>query len=436
MSRLKPSQISNVLQHALKLDLINDSNPWIVFHDLDMFRENLRLIKKSFPENSLHTLAIKANPLLALLRIATNEHFGLEAASFEEVKIGIAANCPPENIFFDSPAKTKLELAETLNLGVSISVDNFEELDRIKQLIASGCTSRIGLRINPEVGAGRIDQTSVATSNSKFGITINSNFTKIITAFKTLPWLTGLHFHVGSQGCDLSLLLTAGKRIADLLEAISEHLGDERIKWINIGGGIPAPYKDNFIVPGFDEYAQGLKKDAPSLFFNKRLLISEFGRCIQANCGWAVSRIEYTKKTQDSLLAIVHFGADFLMRAVYVHNIWPHEFLIYTANGMLKHTPPIQTTIAGPLCFAGDLPGRCVKLPEAMPNDLAVVRDTGAYTLSTWSRHCNRKIPMVIGYSQKNGRYHFDILHHREQIEDIIEQWNDKASSQTDQTKV
>ncbi|MCO6441761.1 MAG: hypothetical protein J5I81_11875 [Nitrococcus mobilis] len=429
MSRLTPSHISSVLQHAVNSDLINDSNPWAIFHNLDMFRENLRLVRDSFPSNSLHTLAIKANPLLELLRIALEEKFGLEAASFEETRLAISAGCPPEKIFFDSPAKTKVELMQALKLGVSISADNFEELDRINQLISPECTSKIGLRINPEVGAGRIRQTSVATSNSKFGVLINSNFNKIIAVFEQFPWLTGVHFHVGSQGCDLSLLLAAARRIADLLDAISDRLGEKRIKWINIGGGIPASYQDDTVVPEFHDYAQGLKKITPGLFFNKKLLISEFGRAIQANCGWAASRVEYVKETSDSVLAIVHFGADFLMRTIYAHQDWPHEFLLCTADGALKNAPAIQTTIAGPLCFAGDLPGRCVKLPEPEVNDLAVVRDTGAYTLSMWSRHCNRAIPLIIGYSQEKEKYRFDVLHQREQIEDIINQWNNKSQN-------
>lgn len=422
-ARLSPQHITDVLQHAVNASLIDDENPWIVFHNLDLFREKLRLIRDVFPANSLHTLAIKANSLLELLRIAVEEGFGLEAASFEEVQLALASGCLPERIFFDSPAKTKTELAQALRLGVSINADNFEELHRIDQLIVAGCSAKVGLRINPEVGAGRIHQTSVATSSSKFGEPIKANDNAIITAFERFPWLTGLHLHVGSQGCDLELFLAAARKIVGLLGTISDRLGNGRVEWINIGGGVPASYRDDAVVLDFRDYVQALRK-VPGLFSSGRLLVTEFGRAIQANCGWAASRIEYVKTKPHTILAIVHFGADFLMRAVYASQDWAHEFLLCSADGTLKEGPVNQVTIAGPLCFAGDLPGQCVKLPGPSVEDLVVVRDTGAYTLSMWSRHCNRAMPMVIGYSRESEGFRFNILRPRERPTDIVNQWN------------
>lgn len=422
MTRLSPQHIEDVLKHAVNVNLIDDQNPWIVFHNLDLYREKLRLICDVFPMNSLHTLAIKANPLLELLRIAVEEGFGLEAASFEEVQLALASGCSPERIFYDSPAKTKTELKQALKLGVSINADSFEELDRINQIIGPDFSSKVGLRINPEVGAGRISQTSVATSNSKFGEPLKGNSLAIINAFERFPWLSGLHFHVGSQGCDLELLLTAARRIGDLLESVSGSFGDERIKWVNIGGGIPASYRDDAGVIEFRDYVNALK-EVQGIFSSRRLLVTEFGRAIQANCGWAVSRIEYVKQKPKAMLVVVHFGADFLMRAVYAHQDWAHEFLLCSKDGALKKGPTSQVTIAGPLCFAGDLPGQDVKLPKPNIYDLVVVRDTGAYTLSLWSRHCNRAIPMVIGYSQELSGFCFDILRHRERPVDLINQW-------------
>nr|WP_281720800.1 diaminopimelate decarboxylase [Nitrosomonas nitrosa] len=422
MTRLSPKHIEEVLKQAVNAKLISDQNPWIVFHNLDLYREKLRLIREAFPANSLHTLAIKANPLLELLRIAVEEEFGLEAASFEEVQLALASGCLPGRIFFDSPAKTKTELRQALRLGVSINADSFEELERINQIIESGFSSKVGLRINPEVGSGRISQTSVATINSKFGESLKENKRAIIKSFEHFPWLSGLHFHVGSQGCDLELLVAAAKRIADLLGLISENFGNERVKWINIGGGIPASYRDAAGVIEFRDYVSALK-EVEGIFSNRRLLVTEFGRAVQANCGWAVSQVEYIKKKPETVLAVVHYGADYLMRAVYAPQDWAHEFLLCSKDGTLKEGSARQVTIAGPLCFAGDLPGQHVMLPEPNISDLVVARDTGAYTLSLWSRHCNRAIPMVIGYSQDISEFNFDVLHYREKPIDLINQW-------------
>jgi diaminopimelate decarboxylase len=124
--------------------------------------------------------------------------------------------------------------------------------------------------------------------------------------------------------------------------------------------------------------------------------VTEFGRAIQANCGVAVSRVEYVKP--DQRLAVIHWGADFLLRPVYRPDDWKHEFFVLNGQGRPKTGAAVPATIVGPLCFAGDVVARDVLLPPIDEGDWIVVRDVGAYTLSMWSRHCSRGIPAVIGY--------------------------------------
>ena len=69
-------------------------------------RSRIAQLQSAFPKGTLHALAIKANPLVEVLREAVNAGAGLEAASIEEVHLALAADCPPERIVFDSPAKT------------------------------------------------------------------------------------------------------------------------------------------------------------------------------------------------------------------------------------------------------------------------------------------------------------------------------------------
>ena len=68
------------------------------------------------------------------------------------------------------------------------------------------------------------------------------------------------------------------------------------------------------------------------------------------------------------------------------------------AEGRLKTGPLSPVTITGPLCFSGDIIAREVLLPRVEEGDWIAIRDTGAYTLSLWSRHCSRGIPAVLGY--------------------------------------
>ena len=78
---------------------------------------------------------------------------------------------------------------------------DLDELARIDILATSlGVVPRVGLRVNPQAGLGRIKATSVAGRYSKFGVPIAAR-DAIHKAFARYPWLGGLHVHVGSQGC-------------------------------------------------------------------------------------------------------------------------------------------------------------------------------------------------------------------------------------------
>jgi len=152
------------------------------------------------------------------------------------------------------------------------------------------------------------------------------------------------------------------------------------------------------------DYRALVEQRAPDLFAPGVRLITEFGRAIHANCGIAVSRVEYVKPgRRGDQLAVIHLGADFLLRTVYRPEDWQHEFFVLDRQGMPKTGPDRPLSIAGPLCFAGDVLARDVLLPPVEPGDWIVIRDVGAYTLSMWSRHCSRGIPAVIGYDPRRG---------------------------------
>src|SRR5262249_48236667 len=133
--------------------------------------------------------------------------FAAECASAVEVAHALGLGFSHERVVFDSPAKTKREIAFALDSGLLLNVDNFQELHRCTQhLNARPSRSIVGLRINPSVGPGSILATSTAIATSKFGVPLDEHRDQIIDAFRSLPWLRALHVHVGSQGCSIELV--------------------------------------------------------------------------------------------------------------------------------------------------------------------------------------------------------------------------------------
>ncbi len=417
--RISLDEASALVRSAMDSGLLGDRSA--IFHDLRLLRRRLAALDDAFPPSCLHTIAIKANPVVEILREVVQVGAGLEAASIEEVAVALAAGCPAGRIVFDSPAKTAAEINFALDLGVYLNADNFEELERVAAAPGRyGSASLVGLRVNTMVGSGAIEHTSVSAADSKFGVPLQTDREAIVEAFRKHRWLTGLHVHVGSQGCPLELLVEAAARIDELREEIDRR-AERRVSHVDIGGGLATSYHTGEQAPTPRDYRQRLEQRAPGLFAGDVRLITEFGRAVQANCGIAASRVEYVKPEQQ--LAYIHLGADFLLRTVYRPDDWPHEFFVLDRHGLPKSGHPQPITLAGPLCFAGDVVAREIALPPVEVGDWIVIRDVGAYTLSMWSRHCSRSIPSVIGYETPN-RNSLRVLRNAETADDVAHFWS------------
>ncbi|MBN1199967.1 MAG: hypothetical protein JXA23_11490, partial [Bacteroidales bacterium] len=203
----KPA-IAAMVRHALKEGLIRKEDSVVLFQDMDYLALRIACLKSCFPPSTLHALAIKSNPLIRLLKFTNESETGVEAATVGEIAIALRAGYLPSKVVFDSPAKTFADLQFAMETGVHINMDNLEEVQRVDFLLKkTTTTSTFGIRINPQVGAGTILESSVADDYSKFGVPIKSRRRELEEAFLNYPWLTGVHLHVGSQGCAMELLV-------------------------------------------------------------------------------------------------------------------------------------------------------------------------------------------------------------------------------------
>ncbi|MEM6706925.1 MAG: diaminopimelate decarboxylase [Acidobacteriota bacterium] len=400
-----------------------DHQDSIVFHDLGLMQRRLRGLWRHLPDPVNHCLAVKANPVVGVLRSAVECGAGLECASLEEVGLALAAGCAPHKIVCDSPAKTVRDLEFLLERGIHLNADNFEELDRIGSLLGSDAPKGpIGVRVNPLVGSGAIAATSVGDATSKFGIHLDEHEEQVRRAFARWPWLTGLHVHVGSQGVTLDQLRRSVRAAVDLADAIDAEAGDARVTHLDVGGGLPTRYRSTDAPPSLEAYSEAIAEELER-GDHRRIAVTELGRAVQAHCGFAVTRVEYVKRLESVRYAVVHLGADFLMRPVYRPEDWHHEVFLTDASGNARTGPTSSWSIAGPLCFGGDVIARERELPEPRPGDLLVIRDVGAYTLGLWSRHCSRGLPEVVGI--EGGE--LNTLLPRETPEDVVGFWEGTA---------
>ncbi|HAB34976.1 MAG TPA: hypothetical protein DCE58_00090, partial [Cryomorphaceae bacterium] len=84
----------------------------VLFHSWNAQKRYLDHLAQAFDQpHALHAVAIKTQPHPAILKKVVEWGFGLEAASMEEVQLALQVGCSPERIVFDSPVKTRAEIA-------------------------------------------------------------------------------------------------------------------------------------------------------------------------------------------------------------------------------------------------------------------------------------------------------------------------------------
>ncbi|MFD2674287.1 diaminopimelate decarboxylase [Gulosibacter bifidus] len=421
MAQRRASAISEIAA----MGLIDDEQPLVGIVDLDTIQERVQELNHAFSGTSktLHTIATKSATLIPLLKVLHGTGLGCEVASPGELAMAQAAGFQPQQMVFDSPAKTIAELRNALQLGIAINVDNFQELERLDELTAEySPKARIGFRINPQSGAGRIGPMSTATSTSKFGVGIEDAgmYSQIVEAYVQRPWLTQLHVHSGSQGISLEQMAQGIKKLVELADAIDEACGRPRITHIDIGGGLPVNFDGDEVSPNFYEYRTVLDHVVPDLFDGRRTIVTEFGRAILAKSGCLISRVEYTKTTGGRPIAISHVGAQIATRTVFMPESWPLRVSAHDPTGALKTDQVITQDIGGPCCFAGDMIARERSLPRLKQGDLIAVHDTGAYYFSNHYSYNALPRPAVLMHSLAGDALQWRTLRTPETLEQLL----------------
>ncbi|MFE9775003.1 diaminopimelate decarboxylase [Streptomyces sp. NPDC005931] len=420
----------DAVRAAVEQGLLGPDSPLVALLDVVGIRESAAELRAAFEAVTapgtpvLHAFAVKATPLVPVLRLLHQEGVGAEVASPGELALARAAGVPPERTVLDSPAKTVDELRQALALGVAVNADNPQELARIDALTRSAAPrSPVGIRVNPQVGGGSIEALSTATTTSKFGVALRDEGARewVVRAFLDRPWLTRLHAHTGSQGIALPLMARGVAETYALAEEINRRAGRRQVDTIDIGGGLPVNFASDVTSPTYAQYARLLGEVVPGLFDGRYGLVTEFGRSLLAKHGTLVARVEYAKSAGGRPVALTHAGVQVATRTVYVPGAWPLRIAAYDVKGRPKEGPAVVQDVAGPACFAGDLLARGQALPLLEQGDYAAALDTGAYYFAHHYAYNSLPRPGVYGFTPDGtGAVAFAVVRPPQTIEEIV----------------
>lgn len=389
------------------VDLVKEfGTPLYVFDEayirkmMGVYRDTLA---KKYNGNGMVLYASKAFSCKAIYRIAEEENIGVDVVSGGELYTALQAGFPAEKIYMHGNNKLDYEIGEALDAGVGcIVADAYSELDKIDaEAEKRGIQQRILLRINPGVEAHTHAFVQTATTDSKFGFSIQDGTAEKATSYamskKNLS-LEGYHCHIGSQIFEKQSFVIAVEKCMNFAAEMREKL-DFVLKTLNLGGGYGVWYTDEDRKISAEEYAEYLEGliDAvkiKSKEFSMELpfLLIEPGRSIVGEAGVTLYTIGAIKEIPNVKKYLAVDGGMFDNPR---YALYQSKYTTILANRANEENIEI-VSIAGKCCESGDIIAVDVPLPKAQTGDLLAVFSTGAYNYSMAMNYNRNKIPPCV----------------------------------------
>ncbi len=351
--------------------------------------------------------SIKANMNLAVVNTLVRRGAGIDVTSRGELFRARAAGADPEKIVYSGVGKRDDEIRAALEEGIKLfNVESRAELRHIDSVAgAMGVRAPIAFRVNPDVDPQTHPYISTGLRTSKFGVPIS----EAVEAYAEAKALSnvdviGLDCHIGSQLVSIEPFADALARVANLVVELRG--AGHGIEIIDVGGGLGVMYAEE-VPPSPAEYAAAVQGAVGDLDCE---IVLEPGRSLTANAGIFVTRVLYTKGSDEKSFVVVDGGMNDLLRPALYGSYQRIEPVGQARPGVQK------VDIVGPVCESGDFFAKDRSFPSVEEGDLVAVRSAGAYGFSMSSNYNGR--PRCAEVLVRGNR--FAVVRERESLEDLV----------------
>jgi len=350
-------------------------------------RQYEQAFKQYYEGDSLVLYASKAWNCLAICAVVASEGLGIDVVSGGELYTALQANVPTDRLYFHGNNKSLEELKLALDAGVTIVVDNWQELRSLTEVTQqTSQIARVMLRLTPGIECHTHEYIRTGHLDSKFGFDPD----QIEQVFETLSQTDsirciGLHAHIGSQIFEMQPHQDlAGVMMQWMAKAKQHGLPMEEL---DIGGGLGIKYTESDDPPSIDAWVKGVcdavKKACDAHQMPLPRLLSEPGRSIIGSACVTGYTIGSQKTVPDIRQYItVDGGMSDNPRPITYQSVYRSVI----ANKM-SHPADENVTVAGKHCESGDIVIQKAQLPKTEPGDTLVVLGTGAYNYSMASNY-------------------------------------------------
>jgi len=377
-------------------------------YDFDYMTAQYEELKEAFRgRKSIIAYAVKANSNLSVVKHFAKLGSGADCVSIGEVRRAFLAGIPAYKIIFSGVGKSDDEIREAIERDILyINVESEAELGRV-ELIAKelGKTSRISIRVNPNIDPKTHPYISTGLHDNKFGVDLSTAKRMYIMANNSEHLdPVGIHFHIGSQLTELQPIREAAEIVADLVRSLQAI--DIELKFFDIGGGLGIQYDNETTIKPYD-YAQAILGTLTALDMT---ILCEPGRFLTANAGYFVTKVLYEKQNGEKKFVVVDGAMNDLLRPS-LYNAY-HKIEAITQSD----SEPREVDIVGPVCESGDFFAKDYKLPELNHNDLLVIHSAGAYGFGMGSNYNTRGRSAEVAIENGEDR----LIRRRESFDDLV----------------
>ncbi len=325
--------------------------------------------------------AIKANAHPRILGLLTDLGFGLECVSLGELEhvFAVLPDLASSRVLFTPSFAPRAEYDAAFALGVTVTLDNVEALRNWPGTFRG---RDLWLRIDLGRGDGHHAKVVTGGAASKFGLPVAA-FGEFLQAARALDVrITGIHAHLGS-----GIVTTAHWReVYAELAGFADAVGT--VDTIDIGGGLPIPYRPDDQPFDLDAWGTGLA-DIKAAYPSYALAI-EPGRFLVAEAGVLLASVTQVVDK----LGIRRVGLDAGMHSL----MRPAMYDAWHAVANLSHLDDAADTacdVVGPICESSDVLGTARLLPAATAEgDVMLVADAGAYGFVMANTYNRRALPL------------------------------------------
>ena len=376
---------------------------------------------KKFYGESLVIYASKALNCKALCSLVNKEGLGIDVVSAGELHTALSVGFPSSKIIFHGNNKSKDELNMAIDHDVTIMLDNFLELDLIKDILKSKPHKSLKLmaRVTPGIECHTHDYIKTGKLDSKFGFNLDE-FDKLLSSLKALkdshPSIDfrGLHAHIGSQIFETIPHQDSTKVLLELYKKARDEYGFEFTD-LNIGGGLGIKYTENDDPPEIEDWVEiickTVKEHCQTLGLKLPRIMSEPGRSLVGPAGITAYQVGNIKHIPGiRTYASVDGGMADNTRPIMYQAVYSADI-----DGKTNLAKDTKITIAGKYCESGDVLIRDILLPQINTGDILIVYSTGAYNYSMASNYNRATKPCMV--LVKDGQA-YEIIK-RETLEDL-----------------